>query len=136
MRLVVVTSLLASATLMGCATPDKPWPEARTAEECRYEHRKEDRRIKSAAVSTGVPTSGAAWWISPVASGISTGVMESQNNRKLAACLTRVGATTADGAAGYTTPASVKAENRGYQPQAGCTAGSSVMQGGSSYCTR
>jgi hypothetical protein len=135
MRMVVVTSLLAGATLMGCAVPDKPWPLAKTAEECRYEHRKEDVRIRNIRATTPRQNAGP-WWITPVASGIAKGVSNSQNDQMLAACLTRVGATSADGNGFYTTPGSVKAENRGYEPLAGCHQESSVMQGGSSYCVR
>jgi len=125
MRRVVATLLLAGVALSGCATPDTPWPEAKTEEECRYEHRKEAARIRNA--STASVNTGAPWWVGPLASGVAKGMSSSQNDRLLASCLARVNPTTSSATA---------QSPSGYRPMAGCTANSSVLQGGSSYCVK
>ena len=124
MRRFVAILLLGGVALSGCATPDTPWPEAKTVEECRYEHRKEETRIRNASSAT--VNTGAPWWVGPVASGVAKGMSNSQNDRLLAACLARVNPTS--------TAAVVSSSE--YRPMAGCTANSSVMQGGSSYCVK
>ena len=124
MKRSVTALLLAGVALTGCATPNTPWPDAKTEAECRYEHRKEENRIRNV---TSTPANGGPWWAAPLANGLAKGVSSSQNDQQLAACMARVNPDTT----GTTLPANTPST---YQPYAGCTARASVLHGGSSYC--